>query len=238
MTQTRAKASGRHQGGGFKPLGVPALNDSLSPKGKVELFVTKGSPALVLGEKIPSRRPNLYSSADIDFSGCRLLSEETLHNIIVNTGKDKVIAAIEGGMMDYVARMAIGDRGTIPSDVTVPKVPVPTMTALYNEVFRDDVDAVVLNIGTPTVHEVKFIKTFSATGIPITAFSNQALPMVNEVALITINADDGPLPRASVTAPALPPADERMFSIRTFKSVPFEAANDIAITIRYTIYIE
>jgi len=205
----------------------------------VELFVSKGSPSLVLGDKIASRRPNLYNSAEIDFSGCRLLEKETLHNIIVNTGKDKVIAAIEGGLMDYVARMAIGDRGTIPSDVTVPKVPTDTMTSLYNEVFRDDVDAVVLNIGTPTVHEVKFIKTFSATGIPITAFSNQALPIVNEVALITIDeGTGGPLPRASVTAPATPSADERMFSIRTFKSVPFEAANDIAITIRYTIYIE
>jgi len=239
MKQTRVKASGRHQGGGFRPLGVPALRDSLSPKGMVELFVSKGSPSLVLGDKIASRRPNLYNSAEIDFSGCRLLEKETLHNIIVNTGKDKVIAAIEGGLMDYVARMAIGDRGTIPSDVTVPKVPTDTMTSLYNEVFRDDVDAVVLNIGTPTVHEVKFIKTFSATGIPITAFSNQALPIVNEVALITIDeGTGGPLPRASVTAPATPSADERMFSIRTFKSVPFEAANDIAITIRYTIYIE
>ncbi len=225
-------------GGVFQPLRVPALKDSLSPKGMVELFVSKGSPALILGEKLPSRRPNLYSSADIDFSQCRILEKETLHNIIVNTGKDKIISAIEGGQMDYVARMAIGDRGTIPADVTIPKVPTDTMTGLYNEVFRDDVDAVVLNIGTPTVHEVKFIKTFSATGIPITAFSNQALPIVNEVALITIDDGLGGLPRAAVIAPATPPVDERMFSIRTFKSVPFEAANDIAITIRYTIYIE
>jgi hypothetical protein len=47
-----------------------------------------------------------------------------------------------------------------------------------------------------------------------------------------------PLPRPPVAAPNTPDADESMFSIRTFKSVPFEAANEIAVTIRYTIYIE
>jgi hypothetical protein len=29
-----------------------------------------------------------------------------------------------------------------------------------------------------------------------------------------------------------------LMSIRTFKSVPFEAANDISITIKYTVYTE
>jgi hypothetical protein len=134
--------------------------------------------------------------------------------------------------------MAVGDRGTIPQDSTVPKVPVDTQTTLYNEVYRADVDAVVLNVGTPTTHEVKFIKSFSSLIIPITAFSNQAAPVVSEVALITVDTGVTPLPRAPVAYPTLPDADEKMFSIRTFKSVPFEAANEISVTIRYTIYIE
>jgi hypothetical protein len=133
----------------------------------------------------------------------------------------------------------MGDRGTIPSDPTVPKVPVATMSALYNEVYRADAEAVVLDVGTPTVHEVKFVKTFSAVAIPITSFSNQAKPVINEVGLIMINpALPPPLPRPDVAAPDDPPADEVLFAIRTFKSVPFEASNDISVTIRYTIFIE
>ena len=74
---------------------------------------------------------------------------------------------------------------------------------------------------------------------PITAFSNQANPIVNEVGLVMADLFGGnPLPRAPVAAPDPPDADEEVFSIRTFKSVPFEAANEIAITIRYTIFIE
>jgi len=105
-------------------------------------------------------------------------------------------------------------------------------------VYRADIDAVVLNVGTPTVHEALFVKTFSAVDVPITSFSNQAVPVINEVGLITADLISLPLPRPPVAAPAAPPADEKLFSIRTFKSVPFESANQIAVTIRYTVFVE
>jgi hypothetical protein len=160
-------------------------------------------------------------------------------NIILNVGKDRIIESLTTGFVRTIARMAIGDRGTIPSDPTVPKVPTSDMTALYNEVYRDDIDTTVLNIGLPTTHEVKFTKVFSSLDVPITSFSNQANPVVNEVALVMADLFGGnPLPRPPVAAPDAPDVDEELFSIRTFKSVPFEAANEIAITVRYTIFIE
>jgi hypothetical protein len=181
----------------------------------------------------------VYRDATIDLSKCNVLHTEVLNNIIFNQGKDRVITSLTTGFIRTIARMAVGDRGTIPSDSTIPKVPVSTMTALYDEVYRSDVDVVTLNVGTPTVHEAKFIKTFSALTIPLTSFSNQANPVVNEVGLVTCDLLSGtPLPRPDIAAPTANLADEELFSIRCFKSVPFEAANEIAITIRYSIYIE
>ena len=216
--------------------------DKLGPKGRVELFVTKGPLPIVtpIGEPLfPNSSIPVYKDASIDFSNTDLIRKEVYENIIVNQGKDAVITSLTTGFIKSIARMAVGDRGTIPSDSTVPKVPVPTMTALYNEVFRSDIEVTTLNVGTPTIHEVKFIKTFSALTIPLTSFSNQANPAVNEVGLILCDLLTGtPLPRPDVAAPNANLADEALFSIRCFKSVPFEAANEIAVTIRYSIYIE
>jgi hypothetical protein len=215
------------------------IRDQLLPKGRVEIFVTRGRPALVLGAPIANvGNLPLYSSCEIDLSSVELLEKQDLHNIVVNIGKDKVITSLVSGSMNVVARMVMGDRGTIPSDSTVPKSPTSGMEALYNNVYRADLDAVILNVGSATVHEAKFIRTFSAVDVPITAFSNQANPVINEVGLVTADLISVPLPRAPVASPDLPLADEKLFSIRTFKSVPFEAANEIAVTIRYTIYIE
>lgn len=216
------------------------IREPLNIKGKVELFVTKGKPILKPIKLLREHNGiKVYSDCEIDFSNTEKLREETLMNIIFNQGKDTVINSLTSGFIKVIARMAIGDRGTIPSDQTIPKVPTATMTTLYNEISRSDVDVTTLNIGTPTVHEVKFIKTFSALDIPVTAFSNQAKPLVNEVALVLCDLLVGnPLPRPTVHYPGVNDADEQDFSMRTFKSVPFEAANEISITIRYTIFIQ
>jgi hypothetical protein len=162
---------------------------------------------------------------------------QTHFNILVNSGKDKAILALAQGYVNPIGRMAIGDRGALPSNPQQTKVPVPTMSALYNEIYRADIDFIVPDVGTPDVHQVKFLKTFTAVDVPITAFSNQAQPIINEVGLITYDESEG-WPRLPVAAPNPPPPDEALFSIRTFKSVPFESANEISVTIRYTIFID
>lgn len=218
------------------------LRDRLDPIGRVELFATRGRPLLELFDPLPlivAGGPPRYKRHRLDFSACQVLESLDLRNIIVDHGADGMINSLTTGFVHPIMRMAIGDRGTIPSDSTVPKTPVATQDALFNEVYRADLDAVVLNIGTPGVHEAQFIKTFSAAVIPLTAFSNQAAPVVNEVGLISADIISGPsFPRAPVASPAAPPGDESLYSIRCFKSVPFEAAEDIAVTIRYTIFIE
>jgi hypothetical protein len=215
------------------------LKDKLSPKGRVEIFISRGMPALKLGFPVGDPCNKVFESCAIDFSGVMMVRRPEILNIIVNQGKDQVITNLTPtGVVYPIVRMSIGDRGTIPSDQTVPKVPVATATTLYDEVYRDDIDATVLNVGTPTVHQVQFVKAFSSLVIPLTSFSNQANPIVNEVGLITANLNITPLPRAPVAAPATPPSDEKLFATRTFNSVPFLAANQIAVTVRYTIFIE
>lgn len=219
---------------------VAPLRDSLKPRGRVEVFVTRGRPRLLLSDPLPQRPgyPLVHRAHELDFSGCQIVHQDDIENVIVIAGKNLVIESLASGFLKPIVRMAVGDRGAQPGDPTQPKPVFDTMTALYNEVYRDDVEATVITT-TASVHEAKFIKTFSATIIPITAFSNQAVPVISEVGLITADiAGAAPLPRPPVAFPAAPDADEALFSVRTFKTVPFEAANDIAVTIRYTIFIE
>lgn len=214
--------------------------DGLALHGRVDLMVTQGRPLIIPGKVIgESGGVKIYDKYLVHPGDSKELHREVVHNIIVNTGKDKVITALVLGNIHQLGRMAIGDRGAFPSDLTQPKTPTEDMTTLFNEVYRADADAITRDVGTPNVHEVQLVKTFEAIDVPITAFSNQATPIINEVGLITFDATEpaGPLPRPPVAAPSAPPADERLFSIRTFKSVPFEVANEISVTIRYTIFI-
>lgn len=214
-----------------------AVKDVLKPEGEVEIFVSRGRPKIAYQGLVKAGAIPIYARHAIDFSECELLDHMTLKNIIVNQGKDKMIEALVGGTVDKVLRMAIGDRGTIPSDASVPKVPISTMTALFNEVFRSDLEAVLLNTGTATAHEVKFIKTFAARDIPLSSFSNQAAPIINEVGIYTAG-DQIPFPRPDVAGPAANQSDEKLFAMRTYRAVPFEAATDIAVTFRYTVFID
>lgn len=88
-------------------------------------------------------------------------------------------------------------------------------------------------------NECRFVTTFNAVDVALSAYSNPSQPRVNEVGLVFIDptAPSG-IVRATVTAPAAPPVDEVLASIRAFKSVPFEIANDVSITIRYTIFMQ
>jgi len=230
-------------------------NENIAPKGLVEIFVTRGAPKHLLTGRIENKYGlPLCTDHRLDFTDCELLNVSRVHNIILNQGKDSVITGLTSYTGLFLARLAVGDRGTIPSDAAVPKTPTGDMTGLYNEVYRSDAEAIVRNTGG-SIHEVRLVKTFSAVDINITAFSNQAKPVINEVCLVMIDPAALPMPRSPVQGPynyplALPypyppispynypPPDEVVFSIRTFRSVPFEASTGTSITIRYTIYIE
>lgn len=234
-------------------------------------------------------------------------------NIILFQGNAEVIRTLStispATTPRVITRMAIGDQGTIPSDSTVPKVPLKTATTLFHEIYRKDIDTRVLTLYSPTgfsyignttvgsnvitamsstigvvigmsitgtgipigavvteiissasvrisgpatssnssvtlafvgtVNECQFITTFDAVDVPLTAFANPSQPRVNEVGLVIIDPTaGGGLVRPPVAGPNPNQSDEVLMSIRCYKSVPFEIANDVSVTIRYTIFTE
>ena len=243
----------------------------------------------------------------------RLFDYQRVKNIVLFQGNAEIIRTLSTisptTKPRIITRMCVGDQGTIPSDSTVPKVPVKTAASLYHEIYRKDIDsriptlyspvgltytgnttigldvlsglsstvgvvigmsvtgtgiplgAVVINVISSSsvqisaiadssntsininfsgvINECQFSATFNATDVPTTAFANPSQPRINEVGLVIVDptAVDG-LVRSPVSSPAAPPADEVLMTIRTFKSVPFEIANDVSITIRYTIFTE
>jgi len=189
---------------------------------------------------IPKDREGLKvrGFVEIDvFQKGQLVDKVCNRNIILNQGKAEVIQSLTSGTNRILARMAIGDRGALPSDPTVPKTPDASRTDLYAEIYRQDVD--VTSVTTQDeVNEILLVSTFKAVDIPLSAYSDQTNPVVNEVGLIMIDQITGaPLPRVPVAAPTEPDADEALFAMRTYKTVPFESANETAVTVRYTIFI-
>ena len=160
-----------------------------------------------------------------------------MRNIILNQGKAEIINGLTSGTNRVLARMAIGDRGALPSDQTVPKTPEASRTSLFAEVYRQDVEVTSITTEDDT-NQVLLVTTFRAVDIPVTAYSDQTNPVVNEVGPVIIDLISGsPLPRTSIAAPNPPDGDEAVFAMRTFKTVPFESANETAVTVRYTIFI-
>ena len=80
-----------------------------------------------------------------------LFYHDVMKNIILFQGQAEIIRAISiispATKPRVIARMAIGDQGTIPSDSTVPKVPTKDMTGLFHETYRKDIDS-----RTPTLY--------------------------------------------------------------------------------------
>ena len=84
------------------------VNESVQPKGKVEMFVTKGKPIVTPGKLLwEARGLKVYDSADIDFRPTVILDQEVIHNIIVNLGKDRIVQSLVSGFINPVCRMAM-----------------------------------------------------------------------------------------------------------------------------------
>lgn len=246
------------------------------------------------------------------YSKGTLIGKQTVKNILLYQGLAEVIRTLffsSPTAPRIVTRMCVGDQGTLPSDSTVPKVPVKNMTGLFHEVYRMDFDSTVPTLYSPTgftytgnttinqntltnlsstvgvtngmvvtgtgipqgsvvvqvinpttvqisnlatstntginitfsgtINQCQCNATFDASVIPTSAFANPSNPIINEVGLVIINpVASGGISRPPVAAPNAPDSDEIVLSVRTFSSVPFQAANDITINVRYTIYTE
>jgi len=161
-------------------------------------------------------------------------------NFIVDVGltgvRDILIGVAGGGFQGSIFRMAVGDGGTPPGELFNPKPPDaswPARTGLYHEVIRQDISV----FETPTTSSMRFVGSFNSADVGLPSFSLADL-VINEAALIigdgvlTVGGD-----KKQINNGDSADLDELMFSTRTFKSASFDPAEDVTITITWTITV-
>lgn len=172
-------------------------------------------------------------------------SPELVHdskNFIVDAGltgvRDILIGPNGGGFTGAVFRMALGDGGTPPGELFNPKLPDgtwPARTGLFHEVIRQDISV----FSTPTDFSMRFVGSFNSVDVDVSSYS-LADRVVNEAALIIgdgILTVGGDIKQINKAPPDTVDADELMFSTRTFKSASFDPAEDVTLTVTWTITI-
>jgi len=166
-------------------------------------------------------------------------------NFIVNVGleaiRDLLIGPNGAGFTGSIFRMAVGDGGTPPTELFNPKLPDatwPARTDLYHEILRQDISVFT----TPTATSMRFVGSFNSVGVDPTSYQ-LAAKMINEASLIigdgilTGGGDRRQKNRVPLSLPDQPDPDEVMLSTRTFKSASFDNAEDVTITITWTITV-
>jgi len=170
-------------------------------------------------------------------------------NFIVDAGITAIRDLLMGGNADSssfgfagsIFRMAVGDGGVPSSDELLnPKLPDgtwPARTELFHEVIRADISSFV--DPPPTAASVRFVGAFNSQDVDVTSYS-LAERVVNEAALIIgdgVLTVGGDKKQINKTPADTVDADEIMLSTRTFKSTSFDTAEDVTITITWTLTV-
>jgi hypothetical protein len=163
-------------------------------------------------------------------------------NFIVDVGvtglRDILIGTNGGGFAGSIFRMAVGDGGTPASELFNPKLPDstwPGRTALYHEILRQDVSV----FSRPTSASMTFVGNLRSVDVDPTSYS-LAARVINEASLILgdgVLTVGGDKIQINKVPPDTADADEVMLSTRTFKSASFDSAEDVTITITWTLTI-
>lgn len=165
-------------------------------------------------------------------------------NFIVDVGvtaiRDLLIGLNGGGFTGSIFRMAVGDGGVPAGELFNPVLPDatwPARTGLYHEIIRQDID--IFDAPTPT--SMRFVTSFNSVDINVSSYSLLDR-VINEASLVigdgitTIGGDKKQINNTD-TGPDVVDADEVMLSTRTFNSASFDAAEDVTITITWTLTV-
>jgi len=157
-------------------------------------------------------------------------------NFIVDLGHELVVDILSGSVGSKIFRMAIGDQGTVSGQPFVPKTPDatwPARTGLFHELIR-------LNNGTPTQptsKSMRFLASFQSANIDTTSFSTSPR-VVNEAALIVSSGSETGRQQINKTPPDPLDPSENLFSLRTFKSQPFDPSDTLTLSVAWTIFVQ
>jgi len=163
-------------------------------------------------------------------------------NFILDQGlkatRDVLIGANGGGRSGAIFRMAIGDGGCPAGQLFSPRQPDatwPNRSGLYHEVLRQDVSVFT----SPTAFSMRFVGSFNSADV---APSSYSLPsrVINEAALIlgdgvlTVGGDKR---QVNKVPPDAADPDEKVMSVRTFKSTSFDPADNVVLTVTWTLSV-
>lgn len=167
----------------------------------------------------------------------KLISFLEQKNFIVTVGLEAVVDILEGTNAGHsIYRMAIGDSGSLSGQPFVPKTPDatwPALTGLYHEVARKNIDTPT----QPTSTSMTFTTTFQSNVLDKTSFTSSPY-YINEACLIISDRTQTGLQQINKTSPDSVDADEKMLSIRTFKSQPFDPDDTLTLSLAWTIYVQ
>lgn len=204
-------------------IGDQGTIPSSSTTPKVPVKSATGLFHEVYRQDVSGTVPTLYDPVGFSYTGNTTINVNQITNLSSTAG-------ITQGMIVTGTGIPIG---TVVSNPTLS----PTSIEISNEAISSNTGANYTFAGV--VNQCEFDATFDAIDVPLTSFSNPSTPVINEVGLVIINpAASAGLVRSPVAAPNPPPSDEVVLSLRTFTSVPFVAANNISITVRYTLFTE
>lgn len=156
-------------------------------------------------------------------------------NFIVDLGHERVVDILSGAISSKIFRMAIGDNGTLVGQPFVPKVPDvtwPSITGLFHEVIRKNIDTV----NQPTAKSMSFLTSFVSSNIDTSSFSSSPR-VINEAALIISSGSETGRQQINKTVPDTLDPSESLFSLRTFKSQPFDPSDILTFSILWNIYV-
>ena len=157
-------------------------------------------------------------------------------NFIVDLGHELVIDILTGTVSSKIFRMAIGDNGTLVGQPYVAKTPDatwPARTGLFHELIRRNIDTT----SQPSTKTMRFLASFQSGDIDNSSFSSSP-KFVNEAALIVSSGLETGQQQINKTVPDSLDPSENMFSIRTFKSQPFDPASTLTLSIAWTIFVQ
>jgi len=169
------------------------------------------------------------------FNNGKLINVIEDKNFVLDLGHELVVDILSGTVSSKVFRMAIGDGGTLTGQPFIPKAPDatwPSLTALFHEMIRKNIDTV----SQPTVKSMKFLSSFASADIDASSFTSSP-KSVNEAALIISSGLETGKQQINKTFPDTLDPSENLFSIRTFKSQPFDPADTLTLSITWTIFV-
>jgi len=143
------------------------------------------------------------------------------HNIIVNTGRERVLELVGGLSTKPFNRMGIGDDGVSALDILVPIAPTIHDTDLNHRLTTEAVSSITVGQeGTPSQWYIRYIHTFTALdylGTPTLNWKDPAKMVINEAGIFT--------------------SDNVMLARKTFASIPFDPTTNVAIQFTWDIFM-